>query len=209
MLSTRSEQADPNGLNSLLTTRRFALGGIPYTINFYLDHGEGSSAVRNRIGRVYNFSSAIGADEDAHCTQCLSQSRANVKASGSIPLTNLMIKKAQDPDCPLFSLKQEDTVEYLKKHLNWEVTDVCSDPILNLNPQIFLHNTTDTYINYQRSGTVIQLDPAKPFIEVSVTIGTPDHVDPLHVLSEYHDYTIVSEITKDKVGGIGYVHVAS
>lgn len=208
MLSTRSEQADQNELNPLLTTRRFALGGIPFTITFYLDHGEGSSAVRNRIGRVYNFSSAIGIGDDAHCTQCLSQARANVKASGSIPLTNLMIKKAQDPDCPLFSLKQEDTVEYLKKHLNWEVTDVCSYPILNLKAQIFLHSTTDTYMNCQRSGQVVPLDPANPFIEVSVTIGTPEHVDFLHVLSAYHSYTIVSEITKDKVGGIGYVHVA-
>lgn len=125
MLSIRSEQPDLSSLPLLLTARRFALGGVAFTINFYLSHREGSETVRVRVGRVYNFSSAIALDEEGHCKKCITQARADVKASGSIPLTNVMIKKAQDPDCPLASLLPDDTVTYLRDHLSWEVTDVC------------------------------------------------------------------------------------
>lgn len=125
MLSIRSEQTDLNSLPLLLTARRFALGGVAFTINFYLSHRDGSETVRTRVGRVYNFSSAIGLEDDGHCKNCITQARADVKASGSIPLTNVMIKKAQDPDCPLTSLVPDDTINYLRDYLSWDVTDVC------------------------------------------------------------------------------------
>lgn len=124
-LSIGSKQADLNSFPLSLTARRFALGGVPFTINFYLSHHDGSETIRTRIGRVYNFSSAINLEEEGNCLKCISQERAAVKASGSIPLTNVMIKKAQDPDCPLNSLRPDDSITYLRDFLSWDVTDVC------------------------------------------------------------------------------------
>lgn len=123
--SIGSKQTDWNYCAPSLTARRFALGGVPFTINFDLSHQDGSQTVRTRVGRIYNFSSAINLESEGNCLKCISQERAGVKASGSIPLTNIMIKKAQDPGCPLNSLLPDDSVNYLRDHLSWEVTDVC------------------------------------------------------------------------------------
>ncbi|KAL2827352.1 hypothetical protein BDW59DRAFT_171376 [Aspergillus cavernicola] len=64
---------------------RFALGGEPYTVNFYLDtyNNQSKSSERCALGSFYNFTAPVVPD----CKNCKAQKDRGVKSKAQVPIT--------------------------------------------------------------------------------------------------------------------------
>lgn len=120
-----------------MTRHRFALGGLAYSVTFFLgdvpnhtsyDFADDPSA----ISRVYNFSSPVegrGIDETG-CSNCKKQRDEHALFSGQVILTDYLIElitlAQPQRGLTLMSLDNDEVVAYLKKNLHWRITDVIS-----------------------------------------------------------------------------------
>jgi hypothetical protein len=73
------------------------------------------------IGSVYTFSSSLEeSGRTVSCQNCLEQRRQNVLSTAQIPISNVILGCAKDPNKPdLHTMKPEDVESYLQKHLSW------------------------------------------------------------------------------------------
>lgn len=114
---------------------RFALGGRPYSITFFLgDVPEGGNYDFaddfTAISRVYNFSSQAegrGVD-DTGCDNCKKQQEEGALFTGQVILTDYLIERMVQAEAhrglTLTSLDRDEVVPYLKANLHWRITDV-------------------------------------------------------------------------------------
>ncbi|KAK4456428.1 hypothetical protein QBC42DRAFT_238563 [Cladorrhinum samala] len=174
---------------------RFALGGLPYTINIFVgkvpdqlpyafNDPEGSL-----VGQVYTFSSPadqLGTDAEAGCINCRSQEAAQVLSSGTVVLTNALITRWKNqlkhtprqkmsgsaPDV-LASMRPEDVIPFLQANLRWRVTSV--------------------------NGVVPREELNE--LRVSVAMGKADHYADRTKPSRYYDYQGAYEVTRGRPQG--------
>ncbi|KAJ7501178.1 hypothetical protein B0H11DRAFT_1713961 [Mycena galericulata] len=96
---------------------RFALGGIPFTIQVLLND--------KIVGSVYSFSStpnALGAVDG--CENCLRQQQSKILSSGQITLTGALLASIDDAGVPLDTLDKDVVKPYLQAHLKHRVVIV-------------------------------------------------------------------------------------
>lgn len=102
----------------MLTVHRFALRGLPFTVNIFIGN--------TRVGQVYNFSTPLEAVDDSgrSCENCHKQQESQAIATGQVLITNALLKDIKDDGKPLESLRPAEVEAYLREHLVWTVTAV-------------------------------------------------------------------------------------
>ncbi|KIW83062.1 hypothetical protein Z517_02305 [Fonsecaea pedrosoi CBS 271.37] len=85
---------------------RYALGGRPYSIHFFIGdviNAEISGNVSalehlRHVGSVYTFGRAFGDGDGEHCEDCSQKAEARVLSTAQVPLTISLIHHAEDQD---------------------------------------------------------------------------------------------------------------
>jgi tyrosinase len=120
---------------------RFALGGKPFSIYFFLgkfDDSENAnfSTDSSLVGSIFNFVSPAqqnSGSSKAVCENCEVQANGGMKITGSVNLTQAIIEAILDPSIEgekPKSLNDRDGVEkFLTKFLSWRVASTESDDI--------------------------------------------------------------------------------
>ncbi|KAL4916116.1 hypothetical protein BDW62DRAFT_212143 [Aspergillus aurantiobrunneus] len=100
---------------------RFALGGEPYTVNFYLDTSNNRTQTSERciLGSFYNFTAPIIPE----CENCKAQKASAVKSKAQVPITLPLQALVRSPDLPdAQSMEKPDVEVLLGEQLHYSVT---------------------------------------------------------------------------------------
>ncbi|KAF4341939.1 tyrosinase precursor [Fusarium beomiforme] len=105
---------------------RYALGGVSYSIKFYLGGPNGVPETKysdgNYVGEIFTFTAPYEESDsaEASCSNCKAQAEAGVLSQGQIPLTIPLLNHIfdQQEDHPIKEYKE--VAEYLRLHLNWK-----------------------------------------------------------------------------------------
>jgi tyrosinase len=162
---------------------RYALGGTPYTIHFFL--GVVDEVIQtfhklithhpNHIGSVFTFSSGVELNNNTGCQNCIDQRKAGRLSKAQIPITSVLLKHAGNPAISAISKIIPGQVEdYLTKNLHWKFlrTDGSEIPVSSL-----------------------------PETKIFIMAGKGEHAEDNSKLSNYHGYAPMWGPCHGKAGG--------
>ena len=115
----------------------YALGGVPYSIRFYLKESAASGDDSyTPLGTVHTFSTSFKSDGAVHCKICKDLADQDVRSTGQIPIKHALHDIARDTEHKSLETTNPDDVEgYLKDHLHWKVFMVSKGiPTKQLSP---------------------------------------------------------------------------
>lgn len=137
----------------MLTSPRYALDGIPYTIVFYLHLKDGSYKC---LGGVYTFSTKLSDAQDTErggCDNCREQKKAGVLASAQIPLTYTLYERQEWHNLGKL-LPVKETADIIRQHLCWKVVGVNNSILFDVSrdyaalPSVLLHHALTKDVIY-------------------------------------------------------------
>ena len=104
---------------------RFALGGNPYTVEFYLvtHNKQSQKSEHHTLGSFYNFTAPVVSD----CENCKVQKNSGVKAKAQVPITlplQGLVRRSYLDD--IVSIEKSRVEKLLKHQLVYSVTKVWS-----------------------------------------------------------------------------------
>lgn len=103
---------------------RFAFGGEPYTVSFYLDtyNNQSQSLERYVLGAFYNFTAPVVPD----CENCKAQESNAARSKAQVPITLPLQELVRNSDLPnAHSMENLHVEALLQDQLKYSVTKVC------------------------------------------------------------------------------------
>ncbi|KAK3994198.1 common central domain of tyrosinase-domain-containing protein [Cladorrhinum sp. PSN332] len=186
-----------------VTYEKFALGGYPFTISFFIgavpDGGAPYSYAdpKSSLGEVYNFSTpspSLGTDEKAGCGNCKKQETVSAMSTGRVVLTNALITRykqqivhttdvvagppadGSDYVSILEGVEPETVIPFMKSNLHWRVTTA--------------------------TGDIVPLD-RPPSLKVAFVAGKATHYRNVGKASKFGGYKTAVEVTEGREGSVG------
>ncbi|RDL34449.1 Uncharacterized protein BP5553_07577 [Venustampulla echinocandica] len=176
---------------------RFALGGYPYAIRFFLGEvpvppPSADAPASNQptplpfadtptqVGLVYNFSapSEFRGVDPSGCANCIRQQDNGELSTGQCILTDYLVEHIQKDvvgrGIQLKSLEKDEVVNYLKANLHWRITD---------------------------QNSVIVPKESVANLKVSVAVGHATHFLQAATPSKYENYEVLWEVTEGRLAG--------
>lgn len=177
--------------NARVRVQKFAFDG---SFNIHLFIGEVDDDQTDRFLTKKNevgFTGIFASSSDAPCANCVKQREEGFIYEDAIPITHSLYAYLKSNNAPeaegpklelrtLESFKPEHVVPFLKKNLQWRVTDTASQLI----------------------GEDQQLMDSQ--LEIRVSAREFELPSPEHPLGVYYPSTVYQDITREKVGGHGF-----